>query len=163
MSERALAEVYEVRHYASPYEPRKGACGGYGLITSSWQHVNCRNCLGGRRAEHDLLRLRHYHPSGGGVACGKQDVELVTEDWNRVTCPDCLRLHGPVVPTKRHVVSDPDASPPRTLGDHALRELAELRSAVAELAAKYATLGFCRHANDLNRILNPQPSEGGVE
>lgn len=84
------------------------------------------------RALAAVFETRHYATVKTGVACGKQDADLVTTCRQHVTCRACLAALGP---------SGHYAPPRPTLGESAIRELAELRGRVKALAGEYDGAG----------------------
>lgn len=115
MSEKALADVYELRHLARTHHHT--LCGAEGLATTCPHHVTCRACLA---------------------------------------------AYGPVRHERRYVVSDPDRGPD-TLGACAIRELAELRGLIKQLADDFDSSGpggptWAQAADYMRYLLDP-PSE----
>lgn len=100
--------------------------------------------------------LRHYATVKGDVACGQQDADLVTTCRQHVTCRECLAALGP---------AGPYAPPRPTLGDLALKELAELRGRIKALAddcqrrGDDADLSAWSVAEALRGLLDGEPRE----
>lgn len=109
------------------------------------------------RALAAVFETRHYATVKTGVACGKQDADLVTTCRQHVTCRACLAALGPA----GHY------APPRpTLGDVAIKELAELRAGVKALLDRYERLGgqvdyYEGVATDLRGLLHGNDMPGG--